>query len=104
MIYFVVILSALSFTAAYFQFKEKGFLLNNAYIWASEKERQTMNKKPHYRQSAIVFCGIGILFTLLTIEMIVKSGWLNYIIFGMVALLIVYAIVSSIVIEKKHRL
>ncbi|MEF9840458.1 MAG: DUF3784 domain-containing protein [Oscillospiraceae bacterium] len=100
---FVAILSVLSFIVAYFQLNEKGFLLNNAYLWASTKERQTMDKKPHYRQSAIVFCGIGILFMLLTVEMIVKSGWLNYIVLGIVALLIVYAIVSSIVIGKKHQ-
>ena len=27
------------------QFKEKGFLFNNAYIWAAKQERETMNGK-----------------------------------------------------------
>ena len=37
------------------QFQEKGFLFNNAWLWASEKERRTMDKKPHYHQSGVVF-------------------------------------------------
>ena len=36
-------------------FLERGFVLNNAYIYASKKERDSMNKKPYYRQTAIVF-------------------------------------------------
>ena len=31
------------------QFKEKGFLFNNAYIWADKQEREKLNKKHHYR-------------------------------------------------------
>ena len=43
-------------------FLERGYLLNNAYIYASEKERKTMDRKPYYRQSAIVFGILGIVF------------------------------------------
>ena len=35
------------FVGSYFQFKEKGFLFNNAYIYASKEERERMNKTPH---------------------------------------------------------
>ena len=45
-------------------FMEKGFLFNNAYIYASKQERAKMNKKPHYRQSAIVFLLLGLIFLL----------------------------------------
>ena len=34
-------------------FTERGFLLNNAYIYATKEERETMDKKPYYRQSAV---------------------------------------------------
>ncbi|EFF68226.1 hypothetical protein BUTYVIB_01494 [Eshraghiella crossota DSM 2876] len=30
-------------------------MFNNAYIFASKQERETMNKKPHYKQSGICF-------------------------------------------------
>ena len=36
-----------AFIKSYRSFKEKGFLLNNAYIYASKQERETMDKKPH---------------------------------------------------------
>ena len=47
---------------SFLQFNEKGFLFNNAYIFASKKERETMDKKPHYKQSGIIFLMIGIIF------------------------------------------
>ena len=50
-------------------FFERGFLLNNAYLYASKEERATMDKKPHYRQSAIVFLMIGIVFLLIAISL-----------------------------------
>ena len=51
----LIIISAALFTLSFFQFKEKGFLFNNAYLYASEEERKKMNKKPYYRQSGNCF-------------------------------------------------
>lgn len=36
------------FVVSYFQFNERGFLFNNAYIYASKQKRETMDKKTHY--------------------------------------------------------
>jgi len=33
-----------AFIISYLQFKEKGYLFNNAYIWASQEERKHMDK------------------------------------------------------------
>lgn len=80
MIIFVVLLliSIGCFILGCLGLKERGFLFNNAYIYASPKERESMNKKPYYRQSGVVFVFIGILFLLNAIEMVVHSGWLSY--------------------------
>ena len=43
-------------------FMERGFLLNNAYIYATKEERKTMDKKPYYRQSAVAFCLLSVIF------------------------------------------
>ena len=102
----IVILFLISFGAfimGYFQFKEKGILFNNAYLYASKEERATMNKKPHYRQSAIVFASIGFIFLLNAVELIFRSGWLFLVVFGLMMLLIIYAIVSSIMIARKNK-
>ena len=85
---------------SYFQFNQKGFLFNNAYIFASQEERETMNKKPHYRQSGIVFIMIGIIFLINVAEMIIDTGWLLYLVIVVAGIAVVYAIVSSVVIER----
>lgn len=78
-------------------------MLNNSYIYANKKERETMNKKPHYRQSAISFWGISAIFLVITVEIAVKTGWLNYVMFMLIFLLVIYAIVSSVSIIKKNK-
>jgi len=76
-------------------FKEKGFLFNNAYIWASEKERKSMDKKPHYRQTAIAFAFITALFICIALEALLQAEWM-WIVSGAITLsVLVYAIVSS---------
>lgn len=71
-----LIISLAAFIISSFQFKEKGFLFNNAYLWASKKDREMMNKKPYYRQSAIVFLLVGIAFLLLAIEIAFTIKWM----------------------------
>ncbi len=58
------------------QFREKGFLFNNAYIWASKAERETMDKHPHYRQSGVVFALISVLCFVMALECILLTNWL----------------------------
>ena len=81
-------------------FMEKGFLFNNAYIYASKQEREKMNKKPYYHQSAIVFLLFGIVFLLLALAVLREAYWISFV---SVAVVIIYAIVSSITIEKNNK-
>jgi len=94
------IVSIACFVFSYLQFKEKGFLFNNAYIYASKEERKIMDKKPHYKQSGIVFLMIGIIFALNSIDMVLKTEWVSYVVIGIGIIAVIYAIVSSIIIEK----
>lgn len=83
------------------QFKEKGFLFNNAYIWASKQERETMNKKPHYRQSGIAFALAAAIFFFMALECVLFTGWL-WLIVGLLAVaVLVYAIASSVKEQTK---
>ena len=50
-----IVLTVVCAVISFFQFRNKGFLFNNSYIYASKQERETMDKKPHYRPSGIVF-------------------------------------------------
>ena len=91
-----------AFTASYFQFREKGILLNNAWLYASKEEREAMNKKPYYRQSGVVFVLIGVTFLLNAVMVVTKKEWVFYLVLGMLAVAVIYAIVSTIRIEKKR--
>ena len=82
------------------QFTEKGFLFNNAYIWKSKDERERMDKKMYYRQSAIVFCLLSVVFLVIGISSIILKIQLLEI--PLIICILVYAIVSSMRIEK-HR-
>ena len=101
-----VILGAIAvicFIISYLQFHEKGFLFNNAYIYASKKERETMDKTPHYRQSGIVFALIGLTFLINTLILIIQIRWLLWLVVGIFVIALVYAVVSSVIIEKRKQ-
>lgn len=95
------VISIICFVFSYLQYNEKGFLFNNSYIYASKKERKNMDKKPYYKQSGIVFVLIGIIFLISAIDITLQTGWLFYSVIGVAVVAIVYAIVSSVMIEKR---
>ena len=84
-------------------FMEKGVLFNNAYIYASKQEREKMNKKPYYRQSAIVFLLLGIVFLLIALAVLLEAYWISFVGVAVVIITLIYAIVSSITIEKNNK-
>lgn len=97
------IVALVCFIISCFQFQNKGFLFNNAYLYASKEEREKMNKAPHYRQSGICFVLIGIIFLVNAIEMIIKTGWLFYVVITVAVIAVIYAVISSITISKKKK-
>lgn len=97
------ILAIGAFIVSFRSFKEKGFLFNNAYLYASKEERATMDKKPHYRQSAVVFLMIGIIFLLNAMSSIWTNSWFSYMAIVVALIAIIYAIVSSVMIERHKK-
>ena len=98
-----LVLAIVTFTISICSWMEKGFLFNNAYIFASEEERKTMNKRPYYRQSAIVFCLLGILFLLIAVAALSGAGWLYTAAWAVALVAIVYAVASSVKEAVKGR-
>ena len=96
-------IAVICFIISYRQFHEKGFLFNNAYIYASKKERETMDKSPHYRQSGIVFALIGLVFLINTLVLIYPVRWLFRLVIGIIVITLVYAVASSVIIEKRKQ-
>ena len=81
-------------------FVQKGFLFNNAYIWASKEERDKMDKKPYYWQSAIVFCLLGAVFLVIGISIVLQNYKIQLFEIPLMIAALIYAVVSSIRIEK----
>ena len=79
----------------------RGFLLNNAYIYASEEEREKMDKKPYYRQTGIVFCLLSLVFIIIGLSVLLQNYKLELLLIPVVAGTIIYAIVSYVLISKK---
>ena len=88
----LLLLAIATWILAVFQYREKGPLLNNSYLYASAEERRRMNKKPYYRQSAIVFFLLG--FNLI-------AGWSVFMILGACGILgtLAYAVISSVLLR-----
>ena len=62
-----------------------------------------MDKSPHYRQTAVVFLLISIVFALNAVEGLLDSGWLLWVGIFFIVLTIIYAVASSIQIERKQQ-
>lgn len=84
-------------------FKEKGLLLNNAYFYAMEEERRTMDEKPYYRQSAIVFALLCVVCILFGFFLLFESEIFLLLEIPVVVGAVIYALVSSIWIQNKEK-
>lgn len=99
----LLVLALLLFVLSIRSFLEKGFLFNNAYLYASKKEREQMNKKPYYRQTAIVFFLMSLVFLFISLAILLDAFRLVYLAEGVIAVILIYAVVSSIAIEKRKK-
>lgn len=84
------------------QYKEKGFLLNNAYIYATKAEREKMDKKPYYRQTAIVFFWLCVVFLSTALGAIIDTDGFHIVTFFALITCMAYAIDSTVKMIKKR--
>lgn len=96
-------ISATSFTISILSFLQKGYLFNNIYIGATKEKKEKMNKKPYYLQSGIVFLIIGVIFLLNGFDLLFETSWIILVVIPLIVIAIIYAIVSTILIEKKNK-
>lgn len=85
-----------SFVIAFFQNKETGPVFTNTFLYATRKERETMDKKPEYRLARNVFIMFGAVFFLVTLYALLSLRWLIYPVIALIVVIIVYAIVYSV--------
>ena len=84
-------------------FTERGFLLNNAYIYATKEERETMDKKPYYRQSAVVFCIMSIAFVIVGLSVLFQNDTIMLLVIPFAVAVVLYAVVSTVLQHKRTK-
>ncbi len=82
-------------------FMEKGFLLNNAWLYASKEERKIMDKKLYYRQSAIVFFMLSVVFIIVGLSLVFQSERIVLLEIPLIGATIIYAVVSSVTKKRQ---
>ena len=92
----VFIIAAILAVVSIRSFLNKGFLFNNAYIYASKEERGKIDKKPYYRQSAIVFCILSAVFLIIGLSLLLHKDKLFLLEIPLIVGVIIYAIVSTV--------
>ena len=95
--------SLLAFVMGIRSYMEKGFLLNNAYIYASAQERKTKDWKPYYKQSAVVLFLLGAAFLMIGLAVYFQIAWLYYIADVVLVIALVYAVVSGAALRKNRK-
>ena len=98
----LIVLSLASIILGVSQLCEKGTPLNNSYIFASEKERAAMDKKPLYKQTGVVLLivGAGLLVTAV-FWFALKSIEAFYLLIPVFVLAVGYSIVSEVLMNRK---
>ncbi|MBQ6678839.1 MAG: DUF3784 domain-containing protein [Lachnospiraceae bacterium] len=84
-------------------FLERGFLLNNAYLYASKEERKSMNKKPYYRQTAIVFCILSAVFIVIGLSLVLQNDKIMLLEIPLILGAVIYAIASAVRISREEK-
>ncbi len=81
-------------------FRGRGFLLNNAWLYASKEERERMDTAPWYRQTAIVFTLLSGVFIVIGLSLILREPRLNLLEIPLLAGAVLYAVVSTARISR----
>ena len=97
---FIFVIAGVLLILSIRHFMEKGLLLNNAWLYASKEERKIMDKKPYYRQSAIVFFMLSVVFIIVGLSLVLHNERIVLLEIPLIGATIIYAIVSSI--TKNH--
>ena len=84
-------------------FLERGFLLNNAYLYASKEKRKSMDRKPYYKQSAVVFWFLSAVFIVIGLGLLFQNEMFFLVEIPLLTGVTTYAYVSTAQINKQSK-
>lgn len=83
------------FALGILQLNEKGPVMNNTWFYASDKEREQIDKKFCYRQAGVIFMIAGGIFLLNAAGAFFKIRWMIIPVIALTIIELIYAVVSS---------
>ena len=89
------------FILAVRQLRQKGPLLNNAWFYASDAEREKLDKKPYYVQSGVSFLFVGAIFAVNALSFLLQTEWFFFVALALCLAVALYAILSTAHIARK---
>lgn len=100
--------SALFTLAGVRQLREKGYLFNNAWIWASASQRKAMDESPdvksqYYRQSGTVLLTLAVGWMFIGLYVLLENSSMMIISTSCMTSAAVYAVASTSRIEKNEK-
>lgn len=95
-------IAATALVLSILQFAGKGVPLNNAYFFSDEPNKNKIYKKPLFIQSGITFLLIAFVFASIGVYVITGIGSFLTAEYIILAITIIYAIISTIIIVKKY--
>jgi hypothetical protein len=98
----LIFITVVSLIFSLLGFMGKDMILDDAYIKASEEEREKMDKKAYRLQGAIIFLFIFALTLCNLLRAVLHIAWFTYVAYAIGAIGILYAIVSHYAIKKKQ--
>lgn len=98
---FVFVFAAFLMYLSVRHFLQKGRLYNNAYLHASAEEQKKLDKKPYYRQTAVIMLLLSLALLSNGLDLIFKVKVLTIASYVLFLGALVYAIVTTVMRTKK---
>ena len=92
----LILVAIFCFVVVYFAIKNKGPIISNQYLFASKQEREKLKTKKEYKNSAIIFSFLGLMFLLEAISVYYEISWLSFVVVILSVILIVFVIFISV--------
>lgn len=92
---FCLVAAIIFFVLGILQLNEKGAVMNNTWLYASDKEREQIDKKFCYRQAGVTFIIAGGIFLLNAAGAFFKIRWMIIPVIALTIIELIYAVVSS---------
>ena len=92
---FCLVTAIICFVLGILQLNEKGPVMNNTWLYASDKEREQIDKKFCYRQAGVIYMITGGIFLLYAAGAFFKIRWMFIPAIALTMIELTYAVVSS---------